>query len=59
MIRGIQHNDYRVQPSKWAIESGGIGWKYAKITITSHPGSSLSSVIHFYGTKKQANVTPF
>ncbi|XP_055298881.1 uncharacterized protein LOC129566713 [Sitodiplosis mosellana] len=58
MIHGIQHNDYRIQPSKLTIESGGFGSTYAKITITSHYGSGLSSVIHFYGAKN-TNINSF
>lgn len=37
----LHNNDYRIQPSNLTIESGGIGLKLAKITITSHPGEKF------------------
>lgn len=51
LIQGIQHYDYRRTPSKLSIKSGGIGSKFVKMTITSHPGSGISSIVHFYGVK--------
>lgn len=51
LIQGIQHYDYRRTPSKLSIKSGGIGSKYVEVTITSHPGSGISSIVHFYGVK--------
>lgn len=51
MIHGIQHHDYRINPSRFSIKGGGIGEKYAVVSVKSHIGSGISSVIRFYGTE--------
>lgn len=50
-IHGIRHHDYRIYPSKLTVKKGGIGEKFAVISIKSHPGSGISSVVQFYGAE--------